>query len=158
MSKKTRGKLPFAEGDWFAVPLTGGGCAVGLVARSPKHGKVLFGYFFGPRIYELPKLEELKRYSPSNALLVGIFGDYSLYRGEWPVLGCLGAWERTDWPMPFFSRVDEKGKAVKVKYSDDDPSVCISEVPCSIDEAKSLPEDTMLGSHIVSGRLSKLLR
>jgi hypothetical protein len=157
MSKKAQNKLLFKEGDWFAVPLTDGGFAVGLVARSPKGGKVLFGYFFGPRRFELPKVEDLRGYSPSKALLVAIFGDYSLYRGEWPILGNLGNWKRDDWPMPLFSRVDEKGKAVKVKYSENDPTDCATEMPCSIEEAKDLPEDSMKGSHIVARHLSKLL-
>jgi hypothetical protein len=89
--------------------------------------------------------------------MVAIFGDYSLYHGEWPILGAAEHWNRNDWPMPLFSRIDEKGKAVKVTYSENDPSECISEVSCSIDEARSLAEDSLMGSHIVAHRLSRQL-
>jgi hypothetical protein len=150
-------KLPYREGDWFAIPLVGSGFAVGLIARSPRGGKVLFGYFFGPRKLSLPRLIDLAHYKCQDAILVAKFGDYSLFHGEWPVLGSLGKWLRNDWPMPSFSRVDEKKRAVKVAYSEEDPTKCLIEQPCPIEEAVDLPEDSMLGSHIVTRRLSKLL-
>ena len=41
-------KLPYSEGSVFLVPLTDGGYARGVVARSGPKGKVLFGYILGP--------------------------------------------------------------------------------------------------------------
>jgi hypothetical protein len=149
--------LAYGEGDWFAVPLDGGGYCVGVIARAPKDGKVLFGYFFGPKLREMPSLNHMSRFSPEKSVLITMFGDYSLYHGEWPVLGAQPHWSRASWRMPYFSRVDENGKAVKVEYSEDDPSICIRETPCSVEEAKKYPEDRMLGSHLVVRRLSKLL-
>jgi len=157
MRAKNNIKLSYHEGDWFAIPLEDGGFAVGIIARSSKQGKVLFGYFFGPRVFELPQIEKLTSYSPEKALLNAKFGDYSLYHGEWPILGRLANWHRSNWPMVPFSRIEDNTKAIKVYYSEDDPSICIKELECSIAEAKTMPVDGMLGSHIVAHRLNKLL-
>lgn len=155
MSKLQR--TQFQESDWFAIPLIGGGFAVGVIARAPKDGKVLFGYFFGLMQDEMPSLEAVSRFSPGKSILLTKFGDYSLYHGEWRVIGRQAGWNRSLWPMPCFSRIDEKGKAVKVQYSEDDPTICVRETPCSAKEAKKYPEDRMLGSHILVRRLSNLL-
>ena len=66
-------------------------------------------------------------------------------------------WDPTVWPMPLFSRIDEDGKALKVEYSEDDPSLCVREIPCSVQEAMSYSEDRMLGSHVLAHRLNALL-
>lgn len=145
------------EGYWFAVPLDGGGFSLGLVARASKDGKALFGYFFGPRMRDMPSLQKVSDLSPDKSLLMTKFGSYSLYHGEWPVLGMQRPWNRSDWPMPFFSRVDERGKAVRVEYSEEDPSTCVREVPCSVEEAGEYLKDRMLGSHLVVRGLSRLL-
>ncbi len=155
--KKKGGKLPYGEGDWIAVPLQSGGFGVGVIARASKRGKVLFGYFFGPRLNYLPTIDSARDHVAQNAKLVAIFGDHSLYCHEWRVLGHDSRWDRLKWPMPYFSRVDERGKAVKVRYSEDDPSVCFEEKPCSIDEARTYLEDSMLGSHILAQLLDELL-
>jgi hypothetical protein len=57
--KSSMKKLTYREGDLFVLPLQDLGYAVGLVARSGPRGRVLFGYFFGPRYPEMPKLSEL---------------------------------------------------------------------------------------------------
>jgi len=150
--------LPYKEGDWFGVPLRTGGYAVGLVARARRGGKILFGYFFGPRRERLPTAEELNRYSPGEAILHGRFGDLGLLNGEWPVLGQLGAWDRRAWPMPPLARIDEHaGKAWKVTYSEDDPSVVLDESPCDPTSANRFSRDSLMGYGAVEIRLTKLL-
>ncbi len=62
-------KLPYREGDWFAVPLQDGDYAVGLVARCPRGGKVFLGYFFGPRRKRMPNLKDLQGLTAEDALL-----------------------------------------------------------------------------------------
>ena len=141
----------------MAVRLPRGGFGLGVIARAPSRGKVLLGYFFPVRFHKLPTLDDTLRFSARDAMLVVIFGDYSLYRREWPVLGRHSRWDRSKWPMPFFARIDEKGKAVRVRYSEDDPSVCIEEKPCSIREAKNYSEDCVLGSHLLADQLEELL-
>jgi hypothetical protein len=63
------------EGDWFAFPLGDAGYAVGLIARAPKRGDVLFGYFFGPLRSELPSAMDVESLTPSDAVLLLRFFD-----------------------------------------------------------------------------------
>ena len=100
-----RRRLPYCEGDWFAVPLRDTGYATGLVARADRRGGLL-GYFFGPRRESPASLEDLQMLTPSDAILVGQFGDLGLLRGAWPIIGSAGAWDRAAWPMPLFARTD----------------------------------------------------
>src|SRR5687768_5375020 len=88
-----RGRLPYKEGDWFAVPLRDGGWAVGRVARMPpppKRGIHLLGYFFGPRRDRVPALDDVADLAPEAAISIERFSDLGLVRGTWPVLGGAG--------------------------------------------------------------------
>jgi len=153
------GKLPYKEGDWFAVPLTGGGYGSGLIARSPKRGKVLLGYFFGPRRSELPDIADLLRLTPEQAVLVEQFGDLSLIRKEWPILGSTPDWDRRRWPMPVFGSVEElTGVGWRIEYPDEDPSARPRRTPVSPEEARRLPEDRLLGAGAVVIHLDQRLR
>lgn len=155
---KRKARLPYAEGDWFAVPLENGGYAVGLVARSGRLGKVLFGYFFGPKREKLPTIDELRGYTAEHAILIGKFGDLGLFEGSWPILGQAGTWERKAWPLPPLARIDVvSGRARKVSYSEDDPSRALSETLCDPQEARQLPRDALMGAGAVEIRLTNLL-
>src|SRR5262249_24112871 len=113
-------KLPYREGTVFLVPLRTGGYARGVVARSGPKGKVLFGYFFGPRL-SVPEVNALAL-DPSKAILRAMFGDLGLIKKEWPIVGWVDGWDRSRWPMPDFVRRDPSGKKrpVRVQYSDTD--------------------------------------
>jgi hypothetical protein len=155
MNKKTQS---YKEGDWFGVPLKDGGYAVGLIARKRRSGKVLFGYFFGPRRKQLSSPDELQDLTPADAILIGKFGDLSLYNGQWPIIGNAESWARNDWPMPPLVRIDEYAKkAWKVTYSEDDPSLMVQETPCHLKEAYRFPRDRLMGSGAVEIRLMHLL-
>ncbi|HQZ15389.1 MAG TPA: immunity 26/phosphotriesterase HocA family protein [Vicinamibacteria bacterium] len=156
MTSKSR--LPYEEGDWFAVPLRNRGFGVGVVARSGPSGRVLFGYFFGPRREAVPAIDELRGYAAEQAVLVGQFGDLGLMNGTWRILGRQDPWERSAWPMPPMARVDVvSGQARKVTYSQDDPNQAISETPCGLEEARLLPRDSLMGAGAVEIRLTSLL-
>ena len=115
-------KLPYEEGDWFAVPLRDRGYAVGLVARRPKNARVLLGYFFGPRRDDVPSLDEVSSLSPEQAVSALRFGDLSLVNNEWPVIGRSPSWDRLRWPMPTFVRTEPlRGITWKVHYPNDNP-------------------------------------
>ena len=59
----------YREGDWFAVPLHGGGFAAVIIARAmPRKEGVLLGYSFGPRRAGVPALGELGALSTSDAV------------------------------------------------------------------------------------------
>jgi hypothetical protein len=149
-------KLPYSEGSAFLVPLRGGGNARGVVARARPRGKILFGYFFGPRLAPDAAVS-LNDCDPAKAILRVQFGDLGLISGEWPVLGKLPAWDRTEWPMPDFARRDplRRLKTFLVRYSDDDPSKIQDEYP--IDDDSGLPTDSLYGSGAVEINLTRLL-
>jgi hypothetical protein len=149
--------LSYKEGDWFAVPLSGKGFSVGLVARANGRG-VLLGYFFGPRRSELPNVADLVELSPIDAVLVGQFGHLGLKQERWPVLGALDGWERERWPMPSFIRRDIlTGRSWRMLYDDDDPNLFLREEPVRPGEDENLPEDGLMGAEFTELRLSRLL-
>jgi hypothetical protein len=149
-------KLPYREGDVFAVPLRNGGFSLGVVARSPGRGKVLLGYFFGEKFPSPPRPSDLPPLLPENALKAVKFGDLSLMTGEWPVVGHLQNWDRDNWPMPKFIRRAPFTSARLVSYADDDPSKEVAEEPCNSD-AEGYEEDGLMGAGFVELLLTELL-
>jgi hypothetical protein len=141
---KRKKRLPYKEGDWFAVPLRGGGYGVGIVARCDGKGVVL-GYFFGPKRRSIPNLEELSDLKPERADLIEMFGDLGLLKGRWKVLGSFPNWDRTKWPVPLFARTESiLGLCELVEYSDSTLKEARS-VPCSPRKASRYPEDGLSG-------------
>jgi hypothetical protein len=151
-----RRKLTYREGDWFAVPLQGGGYGLGLVARMNRRGAVL-GYFFGPRRESVPTSADVLALSPSQAVLIAQFGDLSLLDGSWPILGRDEDWDRGKWPVPAFARIDEyAGKAWRVEYAEDDLS-WIRDIATTPEQVRHLPNDAAYGDEAVAIELEMLL-
>ncbi len=148
--------LPYAEGSVFIVPLREGGYARGVVARSNDTGRVLLGYFFGPKFDTIDEASSVE-IDPEDALLRIRFGDLALINGEWPVIGKIDQWDPSMWPMPDFVRKDPLGmmKSVLVRYSDTDPMQIEMEYP--IEDDSGLAADSMSGCEAVVIKLSKLL-
>lgn len=149
-------KLPYSQGSVFLVPLRSGGYARGVIVRATPGGKVLLGYFFGPRL-ESKTSVELNDLHPANAILRVRFGDLGLINFEWPVLGTIPYWNPAEWPMPCFVRRDPLGKMKPkmVRYSDVDASHQESEEP--VENDSELESDSLYGSGAVEIRLTKLL-
>jgi hypothetical protein len=120
-------------------------------------GKILFGYFFGPR---LPAESDatLDNLRPEAAVHKVRFGDLGLIRRDWPVLGVVPGWKRSDWPIPSLARRDPLGKLkpILVEYSDQDPSRRVSER--IVQNADGLQSDSLSGYGAVSIVLDKLLQ
>jgi hypothetical protein len=169
-------KMHYHEGDWFAVPLSHGGYALGIVARANQIGDLL-GYFFGPRRVGLPTLDDVSMLHADQAILITRLDDRGL-RGrsrsglEWPVIGRLADWDRSAWPMPVFGRIDEDvGRAYRVSYADGDPGSrprreqVPSDAPHGYRDVwghtknavGSLPRDGMVGADHVEKQLDDLL-
>lgn len=148
--------LPYSEGTVFLVPLRKGGYARGVVARAGREGKVLLGYFFGPRL-QTADAAEFGDLDPANALLRVRFGDLGLINGEWPIRGRMSDWNRSQWPIPDFVRIDPLGrkKPVLVRYSDIDPVQIETET--FITDSTRLGADLMSGYGAVEIRLTKIL-
>ncbi len=147
----------YREGDWFAVPLARGGYAAGLVARRPRRGTVLLGYFFGPPREAVPTMAELAGLKAENVQLVCRLKDAALHRGAWRVLGRRERWRRKDWPMPAFHRREGlSGRGIRIEYDGDSLTTPVREVPASIPDA-ILPDDVVLDEVRVLEALSRIL-
>ena len=148
-------KLPYTEGSVFLVPLRNGGYARGLVARSNSKGKVLLGYFFGPRLSSIDSCD-VNDLTPADNVLCVRFGDLGLINGTWKICGSCAFWDREKCPMPDFVRRDDLSqRAWLVRYSDEDPSAVLSEHPTDFDS--KLSSDALLGYGAVEIALTKAL-
>ncbi|MCX7057479.1 MAG: Imm26 family immunity protein [Proteobacteria bacterium] len=130
--------IELREGQFFLLPLERSQYAVGLVARAPRRGGVLLGYFFGPRRIAEPSRDWLNSRLPLHAVFVCRFKDTSLFRSEWRQLDALSAFKRADWPVPAFHRFEGSvtyipgGSSVtdwRVEYNDDNMVMPVSEAP-----------------------------
>jgi hypothetical protein len=150
-------KLPYSEGSVFLVPLRDSGYARGVVARSGPQGKVLFGYFFGPRL-PAQKRVEVSDLDPGKAIFRGRFGDLGLINGEWTILGRVPRWTRSLWRIPELVRWDARGpgRHMLVRYSDVDPQRV--EAQCPIDDDPGLATTAMYGYGAIEIELTKRLR
>ena len=150
-------KLPYREGTWFAVPLTGAGFGVGVVARTGAKGKTILGYFFGPRRASVPTLANVKDLKPINAVLRIRVGDLGLIRGEWPIIGQSEPWQRSEWPMPDFIRREPPGcgRAWRVYYSETNLNEVVAEEPVSPQTPGQ--RDSLFGSGAAEVMLKKVL-
>jgi len=89
-------KPSYPDGSVFLVPLRDGGLARGVVARSAPRGKLLLGYFFGPRLVSRKEVA-LSGLEPENTILRLRSGDLGLLKGLWPVVGKLPDWNPAEW-------------------------------------------------------------
>jgi hypothetical protein len=148
---------PYGEGTWFAVPLRAGGFGLGRIVRAKAKSPILVGYFFVPKLYQVPSLSTVEHTQPETAILIAHFGDLGLATGTWTVIGA-SPMDRDVWPHPQFIRRDLlTGKVAKVTYSPDDPGREIAFQPASEFEVQHLPKDGTLGHGAVEMKLSKLL-
>lgn len=150
-------KLPYLEGDVFSVPLQHGGIGVGVITRVPAGGKVLVGYFFGPKLDAMPDQQYISNLQPDRAIKIWIFGDSLLKDGSWSIIGRISNWSRGQWPTPKFLGVDPlSNKAWLISYADDDPRMEIGRERCE-PEIQGYEKGMLLGSALVVAKLSKLL-
>lgn len=151
-------KLPYQEGTFFAVPLSCGGYGCGVVARMPKGGKVLFGYFFGPRHVGIPTIDDVANLTCKDAIKNYRFGDLSLIKGEWPIMGRPIKWDHADWPMPPFLR-EELGsnRNWEVNYSDVNPNEILLERRIVGILDKNIERDSLRGAGVIEIILSRML-
>ena len=133
------------EGQFFLLPVERGQYAVGLIARVPRRGGVLLGYFFGPRRTSPPEDAWLGTLNPQQAAFVCRFKDSSLFRGEWKLLSSLPGFGRAQWPVPAFHRFDGSVTHVpassavtdwRVEYGDDNLIVPLNETPAEAADLK----------------------
>lgn len=155
MTKRKR--IAYAEGQCFMLPLRGGGFARGVVARMDGRGRVL-GYFFGPNLSSETDAWVTGDLRAQNTVLVRMFGDLGLLKGEWRVIGNVVPWRRDEWPLPpFCYTYDDTGEFV-LRYYDDQTLdfSCEEKVPEEV--AKRYPRDGLSGYGAIEIHLAKLLK
>ena len=154
--------VKYNEGQWFAVPLRSSGYALGIIVRGSYRTKGGLGYFFGHKYEALPSGSETYLKGKDDSILICLFGDLGIIRGQWPLIQDGKPFNRDDWPVPLFHRVlpFPEGKAVVVEYRQDFSGLetPIRETITSVnEEILKLPEDGLFGSGAVEIVLSKLL-
>jgi hypothetical protein len=146
------------EGQFFMLPVERGQYAIGLIARVPRRGSVLLGYFFGPRRSSPPNDAWLNGLHATQAAFVCRFKDSSLFRGEWKLLCTLQGFDRAQWPVPTFHRFDGSVTHVpasssvtdwRVEYGDDNLIVPLNETPAEAADLK-LGEDIAYDAQLLA--------
>jgi len=155
----------YQQGQFFLLPLGRSEYAVGLIARVPRRGGVLLGYFFGPRRTKAPDGASLNDLTAAQAVLACRFKDTALMRAEWPLLGMLARFDCSDWPVPAFHRFEGSttyvpGNATsdwRVEYSDDNLIVPVAERPAEGGDLK-LAEDTVYDTGLLAKEVGQRVR
>ena len=150
-------KLPYQQGDWFGVPLRSTGYAVGRITRVAPGGKLLVGYFFGPRREQLPGDPDAEELQPEDAALICRFSDLAFLRKEWPLLGSRDPAAVQEWPLPLFARQDAVSGDVRlVRYQDDDPRIELEAIRTPGERASDHAPDGAWGNGAVEEKLTSI--
>ena len=145
------------------MPVERGQYVIGLIARVPKRGGVLLGYFFGPRRTSPPNDAWLAGLHAPQAVYVCRFKDSSLFRGEWQLLCSLEGFDRSHWPVPAFHRFDGSVTHVpassavsdwRVEYGDDNLIVPLNETPAEAPDMK-LSEDIAFDAQLLAKEIGQ---
>ncbi len=148
----------YREGNFFSVPLGHGGFALGLIARKPRRGSVLLGYFFGPRRNQADITSGIRELVAADAELVCRFKDTGLHRGLWRVVAVSPEWDRSLWPVPAFLRKEGlSGRDIRVEYDSDSLTMSARETAAGVTE-EHLSEDVVLDEERLTEHLSRLLQ
>lgn len=139
------------NGDLFIVFNEGRRVGLGLNARG-NNRPVRLGYFFPLKLYdEAPDKSNLSL-TPKQSVLVRMFGDLEIMRGNWPIVGHLDDFTPAAWPMPKFERFmsgsDGPNTRIITEYDEERPAQYVFE-----SEASRLPKDYDL-SFVVDGGLA----
>lgn len=97
--------IPYAAGDWFAVPLRFGLFAVGRAAAVDSNGMIL-GYFFARFFERVPDGTEVLALTPGEADLIAVCDRRSLRNGEWPRIAPAGTRDVRRWTIPVFRTIE----------------------------------------------------
>lgn len=159
-------KVKVTEGLLVAVPATDGdGFIVGLVARverSRSLGAAILVYFFAPRLRRHPHVDELVALTADHAISVVRTGVRRIVEGKWPIIGELGGFQKSDWPIPLFGGVSlgQPGLAWLVEYTDDRIGVGAprSERIVSVAEAERHPADAAHGVDVAAYQATERLK
>jgi hypothetical protein len=143
----------YAEGAWFALPLSGDSWMAGVVARASLPRGRLLGYFFGP-FAAIPSLEECAGLVAAEAVMIYRFGEPRAGEVEdWVVLGRSHGWDRREWVVPLFGGTE--GRIGRIARYDEVTLEMVS-FDHVREDVSHLPADGFSGPLWVQLRLDKL--
>jgi hypothetical protein len=97
---------------------------------------------------------------PADAILMTWFGDLGIIEGSWPLIDTTRSFNRSDWPVPKFGRLDALDPSIGwlVEYDQDVSGFDVpEETRCLPEDISGLPKDVVSGAGAVEIRLTKLL-
>ena len=152
-----RRKKNYQVGDWFLVPLIGGGSGLGIVARDDDG--ILLGYFF-PEVYnEIPLELEIRKLQPSDAILIKMLSDLHLLKNIWTVIFHTEDFKPSDWPLPKFGNLDivDPSRAYITRYPDDNIGDIGDMWEVKPNAILGLPKAGLAGAGAIESSLNRLL-
>lgn len=158
---KNRLVLPegWQEGDWIAVPLLTGGYGILMLARAGQ-GFSSYGYLFAKKFNDLPKLEEVEKFFPRDAVEKCVFGRHANLSKTWKTIGNSLSFNREKWPM-IPEKVTEGlpgGYRWRLDIlSDENPSIAKERRIISDKEAERYPWNSTWSHATVEHHLTALL-
>lgn len=160
--KKPRKKhIKYNEGQWFAVSLTNGGYALGIIVRGSYKARGGLGYFFGPRRQEAPHEDATWSLQPRDAVLITWFGDLHIIEGKWPLIASARPFRREEWPVPVFGNIDlgDPNRGWLIEYDQQASGYMETKRATRVraEEVAGLPEAVLSGAGAVEIVLTRLL-
>ncbi len=151
-------KKKYQNGTVFAVPLSGGGYAAGVVTHLDGSGAIV-AYFLADKFSQLPSLKAVNAFRVGSALTVRRLADVGIVAGKWSILGQYAGWCQADWPLPSFGRPDALDDELRwiVEYVENDLITPRCEVHTSSADARALPQQGYLNAAATERLLSHLL-
>ncbi len=140
------------------MPVTGGGRIAALVVRVAPNGVVLL-HFFNRQLTNAPSTDDLQGLRATDSILTANVVGVPFAEGEWQFIGHHDNWTRLGWPVPMFSMCfgfNTELRARKVTMAEDGFTALGSE-PCSVEEARRLPDANPQGGYYIESRLASIL-
>jgi hypothetical protein len=151
----TAKKIIAGEGNLVAVPVSGYGYVIGLIAYTNK--RIMLGFFFNKTYLDIPSKVEPYELNKKKLLLVARFSSLRIESGEWPLIKSPIDFKKIDWPIPVFKMKDPlTGKYFSLEYKEDlleESRRLITE-----NEAIKLYDDGLYGSVALQNKFYRLLK
>jgi Immunity protein 26 len=135
----SKSRVKSRNGDLFIVYNEGRRVGLGLIARG-NNRPVRLGYFFPLELFDGAPDKANLSLNRKQSVLVRMFGDLEIVRGNWPIVGHLQDFTPETWPMPKFERFmsgsDGPNTRIITEYDEERLAQYVFE-----SEASRLPKD-----------------
>ncbi|MFY0639797.1 MAG: hypothetical protein JXR16_02045 [Bermanella sp.] len=148
-------KNNYIPGTWFSVPLRKGGYALGVIVSVGDKG-VLYGYFFKPKLTEIPN-KLAGSISLSECVLKAKFGHLGLSKGRWKIIEKDNEWAKKGWGVEPMVRLDEDASIGFISHYNESLRLISEEKHKISSDLYKYPRDSLLGAGAVEIRLTNIL-